>query len=162
EAQPKPEGQVLQVPFGTERVLLRSVHADLQRIHECRRPYTRYFVFRHTYLDAKRVRLTVNNGALCLRAIYKLANSLSWMPDAPPLPEANPVGAFVCRFDLRDFQWDAKTWDLILSHYPYAVEVDDPAAKAVSDMTGCKLPYVRGDWFVFAASRPPLYHEILR
>jgi tetratricopeptide (TPR) repeat protein len=29
-------------------------------------------------------------------------------------------------------------------------------------MTGCAQPHVRGDWFVAAASRPPLYHDILR
>src|SRR5205823_1082367 len=28
--------------------------------------------------------------------------------------------------------------------------------------TGCRLPYVRADWFVAAASRPPLYHDVLR
>src|SRR5262249_24742039 len=28
--------------------------------------------------------------------------------------------------------------------------------------TGCPLPYVRGDWFVAAAARPPLYHDVLQ
>jgi hypothetical protein len=30
------------------------------------------------------------------------------------------------------------------------------------ETTGSRLPYVRGDWFVFAASRPPLYHDVLQ
>src|SRR5206468_122945 len=35
-------------------------------------------------------------------------------------------------------------------------------AKAIADMTQCSLPYVRVDWFVAVASRPPLYHDILQ
>ena len=28
-------------------------------------------------------------------------------------------------------------------------------------VTAVPLPFVRADWFVFAASRPPLYHDVL-
>src|SRR5262249_42645988 len=34
-------------------------------------------------------------------------------------------------------------------------------AKYCYDATECPLPYARGDWFVAAASHPPLYHEVL-
>src|SRR5207249_4761285 len=46
--------------------------------------------------------------------------------------------------------------------YPYGVIQPTPAARAVFIATGCELPVVRADWFVFAASRPPLYHEVLQ
>jgi tetratricopeptide (TPR) repeat protein len=38
----------------------------------------------------------------------------------------------------------------------------DALAKRCSDATSCKLPYLRADWFVALASRPPLYHDILQ
>ena len=28
-------------------------------------------------------------------------------------------------------------------------------------MTSCEVPYVRADWFVHAAARPKLYHELV-
>ena len=36
-----------------------------------------------------------------------------------------------------------------------------PRAQACDDLTQSKMPYVRIDWFVFAASKPPLYHLVL-
>ena len=38
----------------------------------------------------------------------------------------------------------------------------DVMQPASCQATGCTLPYVRADWFVAAASRPPLYHEVLQ
>ena len=35
-------------------------------------------------------------------------------------------------------------------------------AKELYKESGCDLPHVRGDWFVAAAARPPLYHDILQ
>src|SRR5262249_22279227 len=37
-----------------------------------------------------------------------------------------------------------------------------PAAREAAEAAACRLPYVRADWFVAAACRPPLYHEILQ
>ena len=36
-----------------------------------------------------------------------------------------------------------------------------PDAQACNEATETKIPYVRVDWFVFAASKPPLYHVVL-
>src|SRR5262249_26613617 len=37
-----------------------------------------------------------------------------------------------------------------------------PAARFCYAQTDCTVPCVRADWFVFAASRPPLYHALLK
>src|SRR5262249_9411092 len=50
----------------------------------------------------------------------------------------------------------------ILAAYPYGLSLATPAARRCAAATDCKLPYVRADWFVSAASRPPLYHEVLQ
>src|SRR5262249_4975095 len=53
-------------------------------------------------------------------------------------------------------------WDTILRGYPYGTTDDTPALTACRDLTSCQLPHIRADWFVAAASRPPLYHQILQ
>src|SRR5262249_27180645 len=58
-------------------------------------------------------------------------------------------------------EWDGKTWQAVLARYPYGVVQEGPAWLAVTKATGTAIPLVRGDWFVYAASRPPLYHEVL-
>ena len=58
--------------------------------------------------------------------------------------------------------------DGILAQYPYGLKhdkdqsPDDRAlAEDVYEKSGSSLPFVRADWFIATASRPPLYHTIL-
>jgi hypothetical protein len=44
--------------------------------------------------------------------------------------------------------------------YPYGYR--SSGSDEIRQLTGADVPYVRADWFVFQASTPPLYHEILR
>jgi hypothetical protein len=139
-------------PIFTDRAIAQLIHDDLKSIDECHRRWTRYFVFRHVY---------GGQGEACLQALNKLTNSLSWSADLVKLSSAKPTGAFFCRIDLRNYQWDAKTWQCILAEYPYAVEPEGAQGEFLASATGTELPYVRGDWFIHAASRPSLYHAIL-
>ena len=59
-------------------------------------------------------------------------------------------------------KWNAKIWERILEAYPYGLRVECRSTQLCSDCTESPLPYVRGDWFVAAASRPPLYHDVLQ
>src|SRR5262249_41159388 len=68
----------------------------------------------------------------------------------------------ILRIDLRDLEWDEGVWDAILAANPYGVRYQHATAKACSAHTHTTLPHVRADWFVFAASKPPLYHQVLR
>ncbi len=64
---------------------------------------------------------------------------------------------------MRNYKWAPKTWDLIAGADPYGLVYPSiPNAKALYTDAGCALPYVRGDWFVATASRPPLYHDVLQ
>ena len=56
-----------------------------------------------------------------------------------------------------------------MRQYPYGLRYathPDPALQQldtdVSDLTDCELPYVRADWFIATATRPPLYHILLQ
>ena len=67
----------------------------------------------------------------------------------------------IFRIDLRDYGWKTAIWDRVVAAYPYGVTYRTRTATACSDMCQTPLPHVRADWFVFTASRPPLYHEVL-
>ena len=52
--------------------------------------------------------------------------------------------------------------------YPYGLKHDqrpDPETRALAEdvyeLAGTSLPYLRADWFVATATRPPLYHTLL-
>ena len=58
----------------------------------------------------------------------------------------------ILRINLDDIGWSASDWDLILANDPYAVVIDTQFSSVLEGATGTKLPYVRADWFAFAAS----------
>src|SRR5262249_30036133 len=75
-----------------------------------------------------------------------------------PVPLADGT---VLAIDLLDVGWDVPAWRELLAHYPYGLRHDGDVASAVYRMAGTELPVVRADWFVAAASRPPLYERLL-
>ena len=64
--------------------------------------------------------------------------------------------------DLRDIGWTERHWSYLLeAGYPYGLQRGDDIAQRVYELTDCALPYLRADWFVGHAARPPLYHQLL-
>jgi hypothetical protein len=63
--------------------------------------------------------------------------------------------------DIRQLNWTGEMWQSLEEANPYFLKLGTPAAKACSDEAQTEMPYVRIDWFVFAASKPPLYHSML-
>jgi mono/diheme cytochrome c family protein len=137
--------------------VVELIRADLEQAEERDRPYLRYYTITHLFnagwsedeLDSYRI------------ALAKLVNSLSWGRRIVKPVAVDPART-ILRIDLRDYKWNEKIWDRILGVYPYGIDPGTPAARYCSQTTGCSLPYVRADWFVSAASRPPLYHEVLQ
>src|SRR5262249_9782208 len=94
---------------------------------------------------------------------------LSWKPDVV-VPRALDREQTVFAVDVRKLDWDRDDlWRAVLQAYPYGLRYGtspDSALQKLDDdvaqLTGCDLPYVRADWFVATASRPPLYHTLLR
>ncbi len=137
--------------------LVDLIRDDLEKANERERPYLRYFTITHLHnagwsadeLESYRMGLS------------KLVNSLSWGKRViKPVPvDPNQT---ILRIDLRDYKWNDRVWNRILSANPYGVDIGTPSSKYCSEATDCPLPYVRGDWFVAAASRPPLYHDVLQ
>lgn len=136
-----------------------TIAADLKRIEQDSPDdlaFTRYFTITHLYNAG----LNDDQLATYRNALSKLVNSLSWGRKVR-VPRAVDPQQTLFAIDLRDYKWNESVWDAIVAQNPYSVKYDSASAKYGYQVTGTELPVVRGDWFVAAASRPPLYHEIL-
>jgi hypothetical protein len=145
--------------FFSEADVSRQILADLQAAEPRQRRFLRYFSFAHL------VSAGVSDADLqsARLALAKLVNSLSWHPRiTPPRPIDPPRSIF--RVDLRDLQWNDRAWNHIVEFYPYSLlhPSGSAEARAFKATAGTELPWIKGDWFVATASRPPLYHDLLQ
>ena len=143
--------------FLSNAEMVKRIAADLEGVAERDRRFTRYFTLAHLYNAG----LSGDEMQSYRHGLSKLVNSLSWGRRVVVPKVIDPAGT-VFRIDLRDYQWNEKVWDAVLAVNPYGVAATTEEAKRAADLSRCPLPYVRGDWFVAAASRPPLYHEVLQ
>lgn len=151
-----------------ERKVLELVAADLQQLQGQQLKHARYLTLTnlHNNPDVKAADLEVYRQAL-----VKLLNSLSRSSDVLGLDTSDAVNKIapvdgeartIFRIDLRDIGWEVADWELVVKHYPYAINFRDGLARSVYTATGTtELPYLRADWFVFATSQPPLYHDLV-
>lgn len=155
-----PEWSIARTParrFITNDEVVSVIERDLNSFREeTSRNFQRYFVLTnlHNSGDTKLATYRV--------ALFKLLNSLSWDKDIirPAVIDREET---IVRIDLRDYGWTdpARTWETVLAGYPYGVELSGSAYERVQLLTSSKIPMIRADWFLAAASVPPLYHEIL-
>ena len=147
-----------EVEFISPEAILQAIVKDLSRkdIDPDDRPFFRYFTLTHLYNAG----LSSDELLTYKQALFKLINSLSWEGEMH-VPQPIDTYETIFRIDLRKLQWNEATWETILKANPYGVTHTSKTARDCYADTACHLPYVRGDWFVFAAARPPLYHLIL-
>jgi tetratricopeptide (TPR) repeat protein/mono/diheme cytochrome c family protein len=143
--------------FITPDQMLLSIRADLESVPERDRRFTRYFTMTHL----ANAGLSADELQSYRHGLSKLINSLSRGRNVV-VPKAIDAPGTIFRIDLRDYQWNERIWDTVLAHNPYGVTTAADAANWLAETTGCRLSYVRADWFVAAASRPSLYHEVLQ
>lgn len=137
--------------------VVKAIKADLDTVKERDRRFTRYFTLTHLHNAG----LSADEMQSYRHGLSKLVNSLSWGPKVV-VPKAIDPERTIFRIDLCDFQWNEKVWETVVSVNPYGVRLPGEDFDAICEATGCKSPYVRGDWFVAAAARPPLYHDVLQ
>jgi WD40 repeat protein len=131
--------------------------ADLDKADRRQRRFLRYFSLAPQYNAG----LAEDELQSYRIAFAQLLNSLSWHPRIS-IPQAVDADQTVLRIDLRDYQWDANTWDRILADYPYGISADTSTARAGMVYTLTRLPVIRIDWFLATACRPRLYQDILQ
>ena len=144
--------------FITAGDMIEAMSDDIQQRETSDRQFTRYLTLTHLYNAGR----SEDELRSYYHGITKLVNSLSWGRKvvAPVLIGSPPT---ILRIDIRDYKWSEAVWDKLAAADPYGLTYSaNLKAKELYQETGCALPYVRGDWFVAAAARPPLYHEILQ
>jgi tetratricopeptide (TPR) repeat protein len=142
--------------FISDAEIIGYIANDLEALNERHRRFARYLTITHLYNAG----LAEDQLQTYRLGLAKLVNSLSWEREIV-VPRAVDPARTIFHVDLRNYRWTAHTWQRVLELYPYGVLYRTPQARAVYAATDFDLPYVRADWFVFAASRPPLYHDIL-
>lgn len=153
--------------FITTHDALAAVRDHLKKTERTDRPYQRYFTLTHLH-NLKKVK--DQDLPLYRAALAKLINSLSWKSRIVR-PRAVDEQQTIFAIDLRDVDWDGQElWGEILKRYPYGLKHDrypdnggtQEIAREIYELAGTELPMIRADWFIATASRPPLYHVLLR
>ena len=140
-----------------EEAIVTAIGADLDAQQEHLRKGMRYITLTNFYnacapeTDMVRYR----------QGVVKLLNSLSREADPLKMRTIDPEKTIIA-FNLDEVGWTAADWDKIIGAYPYAMKPDATVYDTVASLTGTPLSWVRGDWFAFTASRPPLYYDLLK
>ncbi|CAD71673.1 MAG TPA: hypothetical protein DDX19_11310 [Rhodopirellula baltica] len=143
-------------PFVSNEQLVQWIDEDLQKQPERSQRFMRYFTLTHLYNSG----VSEDELQTYRNAFAKLLNSLSWNADLI-IPEAIDSARTVFRLDMRQVHWTQTIWRSIEEANPYFLMPRTPHAESCFDRTETTMPFVRVDWFVFAASKPPLYHSVL-
>lgn len=142
------------------------------------RQFLRFFTLHNVYNNSK---VLSEDLPIYRAALSKALNSLSNQPrialpraiDAREFLGSDRAGSLsstVYVIDVRDYGWDEDTlWKEVIRAYPYGVSYDnlvDPQLQQLDEqvmrMTDSDMPLIRADWFIATATRPPLYHTLMR
>jgi len=140
----------------TNEQMWKYIRADVERTDERSRRFLRYFSLTHLWNAG----VSEDEIQTFRNAFVKLLNSLSWNTSLV-VPQPVDPNRTILRIDFRQVNWNTQIWEQIEQANPYSITFVFPDAKACYEMTKCEMPLVRVDWFVFAASKPPLYHSVL-
>lgn len=143
--------------FVSNEDIVGAIAADLQSEADHRVKGMRYF----TLANLANACAGEDELEVYRQGLVKLLNSLSRNPDVVRLAAVDEAKTIV-KVNLDDLNWTAEDWEKLISAYPYAVEPDVKLFDFVKQATDTNLAYIRADWMAFAASRPPLYHTILK
>ncbi len=144
-------------PLTAPAAVLAAIRDDINDLDQSRARTTRYLTITH-----------LHNAGYCetqiegyRHALAKLLNHLSQNPDIRA-PQTIDRARTIFRIDLDDYGWDEETWKAITDEDPYAIEFQGEDAGSIRKAAEVALFSVKGDWFLDAASQPPLYHTILK
>jgi mono/diheme cytochrome c family protein len=143
--------------FISNDTIVKHILADVRAASERSRRFLRYFTLTHLHNAG----VSEDELQTYRNAFTKLINSLSWNRSLVN-PHALDPARTVFRIDMRECNWTGEIWESIEKANPYFLSMNTPDALACNEATQTEMPYVRIDWFVFAASKPPLYHKVLQ
>ncbi len=150
--------------------VLRQIRTHLQNLNSSDRPHQRYFSLHHLHNNPT---VTEEDLRVYRAAFVKLINSLTRRsaiitPELIDAPEDNQFTGTIFVLDLRTVGWELNDWRSVLVNYPYGISWNDQRLEIsrdidtlIGEFVSDGIPYIRADWFVFNASRPPHYHRLL-
>ena len=148
--------------FRGEESILAAIEQDLRNLSDDQIPHARYFSLAHLWNDTTGKEPTTEEDLRLTRAaLSKLVNSLSSKSRIVVPRIVDGEFGTVLAIDMRDYGWDDWHWNEVLKSYPYGLKVSSQSATNIYRSTQTRVPYLRADWFIAKASRPPLYHTLL-
>ena len=144
--------------FMTPGDVAAAITADLEKLAKHRVEATRYITLSHL----QNACVAEKDMEVYRQAVIKLINSLSRKSDVVRLnTSVADEDNTILRFNLIDVGWSSEDWDKLAALYPYAVKPDSRQFDFVVSQLKTQVPFMRGDWLAFTASRPPVYHDLL-
>ncbi len=140
-----------------EEAIVTAIATDIDKQQEHRRKGMRYITLTNFYNAC----IEETDMVRYRQGVVKLLNSLSQESDVLKMRTVDPDNTIIA-FNLDDLGWTSSDWDRIVSKYPYAMKPDATVYTTVAEETDTPLPWIRGDWLAFTASRPPLYYDLLK
>jgi formylglycine-generating enzyme required for sulfatase activity/mono/diheme cytochrome c family protein len=165
-------------PIVDDEAVIKIVHADLASMPAAERANFRYITYTNLWNErmpdgasaAEQAKFQNDTDELIQSTrlgFAKMLNSLSWSP-AMAMPRRIDRDGLVERIDLRGllcaerrYHWSNTQWDMLCARYPYGRSIGVKQEEEIVQWLGTQMPFVRADWFVYATSRPPLYHDLL-
>ena len=143
--------------FITPDAMLSAIRNHVDSLTPFERPFARYFSITHLYNAGE----TAEALRAYRRALSKLINSLSWGYEIIR-PQSIDVAETLFYIDLRHYEWDVtEAWNKMEASYPYAFDYGSETYETLRQEMNCEVPFLQADWFLAAASLPPLYYDIL-
>lgn len=147
--------------------MFEAILADQKKLtNPITRKNRRYFSLLHLWNNPEVTDETLNVTAI---ALSKLVNSLSWERKLT-VPVFIEKTGYLMAVDLADYGWEkGEQWNSVINRDPYRLSFSEnkqvaDLEKQINELTDNPLGeplWVRADWFVVEASRPPLYHKLL-
>lgn len=161
----KEEAKPVPRTFLTMREEIAVIAKDIESVETTRQPFARYLTLTNLANARNAAGEAVESEGqieVYRAALGKLLNSVS-RGGRIVAPVAVNETKTIYRLDLRDYGWSSEEWDtIVVQGYPYALRgIDARDEREIEKLSGSKSAWMRADWFVFAVSQPPFYHDLL-
>lgn len=128
--------------------------------------FQRYFSIAHLHNNKTASDLELR---LYRAALSKAINSMSRSAEIVVPQAVDDTLNTVYVIDLRSLGWeDIELWDKVVKAYPYGIKpLNDESSDSyerIKEIYGVffdGVPYIRADWFIVKATRPPLYYDLV-
>jgi hypothetical protein len=159
--EPEPELVPVVVTPESDEDILNLIYSDMTtNVLPAERASTRYLTFHNIQNSG----LYGYSADTFQKGLNKLLNSLSWNSAVRTVTALNSSRT-VYRVRLSSYNFPSSLWASVLGSYPYrrfpTNGTYQTKLSALISVAG-ELPFVRGDWFLYALSQPPLYNLALQ